>query len=80
MEKEVMTIGRGPKADILVDCICASRKHCAIITTENGYWVQDLRSRGGTYLNRQRIVERTLLRELDRIFLPSHTFELHLDE
>jgi len=55
-----MTIGRSPKADIVLEDEKASRLHCGIRLMDDEYTLKDLASKNGTYLNNQRIETGTL--------------------
>jgi diguanylate cyclase (GGDEF)-like protein len=51
LKKERTIIGRGSDADVVVERESVSRKHAAIEKRGNAYWVADLNSTNGTYLN-----------------------------
>lgn len=55
LDDKPLTIGRSPKADIVVDDERASRLHCGIRFLDGGYMIKDLASKNGTYLNEERI-------------------------
>ena len=49
---EGMTIlGRTSLSDVVVDAPGVSRQHAAIRADSSGYWISDLGSRNGTYVN-----------------------------
>jgi len=50
-----LTIGRSPKADIVLDDEKASRLHCGIRYQDGEYFIKDLSSKNGTYLNNERV-------------------------
>jgi diguanylate cyclase (GGDEF)-like protein len=51
LTKDRTVIGRGSDADIVIDRESVSRKHAAIERRGRNYWVADLNSTNGTYLN-----------------------------
>ena len=52
MEKEEFSIGRGTESDgVLQVSMKVSRKHCLITKINGNYFVQDLDSTNGTYVN-----------------------------
>jgi hypothetical protein len=52
---EVLTIGRSPHSDLFLDDVTVSRHHARVLRDEGGFWVEDLNSLNGTYVNRKRI-------------------------
>ena len=55
LDEDEVTVGRDPRADILLDDSTVSRQH-AVFRRENGaYTVIDAGSLNGTYVNRQRV-------------------------
>lgn len=52
LEKDLISIGRSPENDIVIDNIAISRRHAQIeLKEETGYVVRDLKSSNGTFLN-----------------------------
>lgn len=49
------TVGRHPHADIFLDDVTVSRKHCQFIADNGGHIVRDSGSLNGTYVNRERV-------------------------
>jgi adenylate cyclase len=63
-------IGRAPENDVVIDVPKASRDHAAIHAQGGGeYWLVDLGSANGTYLNGRRVFHPTRLNDGDRISL-----------
>src|SRR5438046_9408870 len=62
------SIGRSPKSAIVLDSPKASRRH-AIINLQNvgEFWLIDLGSRNGTFLNKRRVHEPVRLCDMDQI-------------
>jgi pSer/pThr/pTyr-binding forkhead associated (FHA) protein len=56
-----------------------SRKHCAIITTENEVLVRDLKSRNGTFVNEERVAEEAVLLSGDVLKIGRREFELVIE-
>lgn len=49
--------GRHPKSDIFLDDVTVSRKHCEFLRHDGDFFVRDLGSLNGTYVNRERVDE-----------------------
>ena len=63
-------MGRAENNDVVADEPRVSRQHAAIRADRDGYWIEDLSSRNGTFLNGQRIEgEGKRLRDQDAIEL-----------
>ncbi len=60
LDPGVTNAGRSPKADIFLDDVTVSRRHCQFIARDGGYVVRDSGSLNGTYVNRQRVEEAEL--------------------
>ena len=50
-----MTIGRRPDSDIFLDDVTVSRDHALLVRRAGDYYLDDLGSLNGTYVNRHRI-------------------------
>jgi serine/threonine protein kinase len=69
-----LAIGRNPlKNNVIVENMLASREHARIEQRSDGYWLVDLRSTNGTFVNNRRIVEQRLERG-DRIQIANVVF------
>ena len=55
------TAGRSPEADLFLDDVTVSRRHAVFERTGDGYVARDLGSLNGTYVNKERITEVTLV-------------------
>jgi pSer/pThr/pTyr-binding forkhead associated (FHA) protein len=51
LDRPIITIGRGPESDIVINDASISRRHAQILRQGTGNYVQDLASRNGTTLN-----------------------------
>jgi pSer/pThr/pTyr-binding forkhead associated (FHA) protein len=52
---ERMTIGRRPDSDVFLDDVTVSRDHALLVRRGEDYYLDDLGSLNGTYVNRRRI-------------------------
>ena len=71
-EKEVINIGRNIKNDIQIDNLSVSKLHARIIKQKGKYFVEDLKSTNGTYLNEKKI-SKEILTNNDVITVGKHT-------
>lgn len=63
LDVDVLTIGRSPHSDLFLDDVTVSRHHARVLRDEAGFWVEDLNSLNGTYVNRKRIEQQRLFHE-----------------
>ena len=66
LDTDETTIGRHQDSDIFLDDITVSRKHAEIRRERDGFYLSDVGSLNGTYVNRER-VERAPLRTGDEV-------------
>ena len=62
LNKDVVTIGRGTKNDIVINDNDVSRSHCQLLRHAGGYEIEDLNSTNGTFINGQRVMARRILK------------------
>lgn len=70
-----MVLGRHPDCDIVLDSAAVSRQHAAMLRVNGDYYVEDLGSRNGTFLNGQLVQGRQLLEHGDRLRICDLTLE-----
>jgi len=68
-DRPILTLGRDPANDIVIDHPLASRRHARLERDENGYLIRDLDSTNGTYVNGERIEGVQTLHNQDRIWI-----------
>jgi pSer/pThr/pTyr-binding forkhead associated (FHA) protein len=66
LDAEVTRAGRSPDSDVFLDDVTVSRRHAEIRRQQDGWYVHDLGSLNGTYVNRER-VEMTKLASGDEL-------------
>jgi len=76
LDPEVTNAGRSPKADIFLDDVTVSRRHCQFIARDGGYVVRDSGSLNGTYVNRER-VEQAELHAGDEVQIGKYRLTYH---
>ena len=68
-EQSVLTIGRDPTNNLVIDDKRVSRRHARFARDDAGFYIHDLESTNGTYLNQQRISGAQLLRNNDEVWV-----------
>ena len=68
-------LGRSPDCDVVIDAAAVSRRHAIIEKNGGGYFLRDLGSRNGTYVNGTRVEERAPLHNGDRIVVCDVVFQ-----
>ncbi len=69
LERESAVLGRHPDCDIVLDSGAVSRQHARILRIDNAFFIEDMQSRNGTYVNGRQIRDRLQLDDQDRITL-----------
>jgi hypothetical protein len=67
-----------PEMDICLDDTFVSTKHALFEVTDEGFWVEDLRSTNGTQVNGAPIHESTLLEVGDQVAVGDTVFEVRV--
>jgi pSer/pThr/pTyr-binding forkhead associated (FHA) protein len=70
-----LTIGRSPASNIVIDDTYASQLHARVFESEGAFYIEDLGSTNGTYVNGRKISYPRELRERDRIKIGRMVFE-----
>ncbi len=67
MLRGALVVGRAPECDIVIPDRQVSRRHARLIETAEGFLLEDLASKNGTYLNGHRVTSPTALHDGDEI-------------
>lgn len=70
-------IGRSADCEVPLDVPAVSRRHAAILQERGRYFVEDLNSRNGTFLNDSRIADRTPLSDGDQLVICDQEFRFY---
>ncbi len=79
LDREAAVLGRHPECDIVLDSGSVSRQHARIQRIDKKFYIEDMQSRNGTYVNGRQIRERQLLSDQDRITLCDVVMVFHAD-
>ncbi len=78
LNRDRMVLGRGRDADIAVQHAAVGREHACLVREGDAYYLEDLQSRGGTWLNGAQVHRgRARLKENDRIQIADLVFTFH---
>lgn len=69
LKNKIITIGRDPSNEVIVTNPAESRVHCKLIRSIDGYYIQDVASSNGTFVNAEKISGKMKLHHNDTISL-----------
>ena len=79
IDQDEIIIGRDSGNDVQIDNAAVSREHAKIIRGPNHYFVEDLNSTNGTFVNGKKI-NKKYLKEDDEISIGKHSLQIILEE
>jgi len=77
LQQDSVVLGRNPDCDIVLEVGAVSRQHARLLNVEGQYYVEDLDSRNGTFVNEQRVFDRQQLKEDDQVRICDLVFVFH---
>lgn len=77
LDRDCSVLGRHPECDIVLDVGAVSRQHAQILHVGNEYFVEDLDSRNGTFVNGELTHGRHRLENKDRLKVCDLLFTFH---
>ncbi len=77
LECEQAILGRHPECDIVLESGAVSRHHARILSLDGEFFVEDMNSRNGTFVNGQPVEGRHRLDEGDRLSVCDLVFVFH---
>ena len=77
LEGALTRLGRDVENEIVIVSKRASREHAHILREGRHVYIEDQGSTNGTYLNGERLLARTLLRDGDRLGIGEVSFQFH---
>jgi sigma-B regulation protein RsbU (phosphoserine phosphatase) len=78
LEQDVMVLGRQTDSGICLESQAVSRHHARILRVDSNFFVEDMGSSNGTYINGSRIRERVPLTEKDTLQIGPYIFGLRV--
>lgn len=79
-EKEKLSFGRDPGNDVVIDMPVISRYHAQVERVGRRYFVTDLNSTNGTFLNNERVTQKTEVLPKDSVRIGPYRFVLGEDQ
>jgi len=77
-ETSEITVGRVQGNDLMLQKGNVSKRHARLLYRDGRFIVTDLNSTNGTYVNRRRIAQATIVREGDRIYIGDFVLRIEL--
>ena len=77
LDNDRSVIGRSADCEVPLDVPAVSRRHAVILRDRGNFFVEDLQSRNGTFLNDTRITDRTMLGEGDQLVICDQEFRFY---
>lgn len=74
LDGDEAVLGRNATCQVVLNVPAVSREHAVVRRVNGQYFIEDLESRNGTFVNNQEIKARTLLRSGDRIKICDNLF------
>jgi pSer/pThr/pTyr-binding forkhead associated (FHA) protein len=71
-----LKLGRAAGCEITIDDSFASQVHARVFAREGSWWVEDLGSTNGTYLNRRRVAGPMVMSKKDRLQIGNTVLEM----
>ncbi len=79
LDGESTVIGRQPDVGVFLESLAVSRQHACVLNQHGTYYLEDLRSSNGTYLNGRRVTGRTPLTARDAVQIGPYVLALQPD-
>src|SRR5438552_18180882 len=67
LDGEKFVLGRNADCQVVLNVPAVSREHAVIRRIQGKFFIEDLKSRNGTFVNNQEVTARTALKDNDRI-------------
>lgn len=77
LDADRAVIGRSADCEVPLDVPAVSRRHAVILRERGQFFVEDLQSRNGTFLNEERVATRSALGEGDQLVICDQEFRFY---
>ena len=78
IDQNEIIVGRDETSDIQIDNIAVSREHAMIVKGPNYYFIEDMHSKNGTFVN-GKIISKKILKVDDEIIIGKHSLQIILE-
>jgi sigma-B regulation protein RsbU (phosphoserine phosphatase) len=75
LDRDVHVMGRHPDCEIVLDVGAVSRQHARILRQNGGFYVEDLKSRNGTFVNDKLVEGQQQLKDRDEVKICDLVFQ-----
>ncbi|MFN2158994.1 MAG: FHA domain-containing protein [Anaerolineales bacterium] len=79
-QQSEIILGRDPSSNLRIDDITISAQHALLSFHQAQWWIKDLESTNGTFLNNERIFDEQVVTSGDVLKLGNFSFEIHIQE
>src|SRR5438128_11393812 len=79
LEKDRVVLGRNANCDVVFPAndFAVSREHACILRTQAKFFIEDMGSRNGTFVNNQQVTSRQQLKDSDNIRICDFLYSFH---
>jgi serine phosphatase RsbU (regulator of sigma subunit)/pSer/pThr/pTyr-binding forkhead associated (FHA) protein len=77
LDGDLCVLGRNPDCHVVIAGTAVSRAHAHIIRVNGKYFIEDMKSRNGTYVNNELIKDRVELKDSDKIKICDFVCSFH---
>jgi phosphoserine phosphatase RsbU/P len=77
LEGDKIVLGRNSDCGVVINLPAVSREHALIRRINGKFYIEDMKSRNGTFVNNQEVSTRTLLKDNDRIKICDNLFAFY---
>ena len=78
-DQNEIIIGREPGSDIQIDNIAISREHACIVNGPNDFFIEDMNSKNGIFINGKKITKK-FLKTNDEVTIGKYSLQIILEE
>jgi serine phosphatase RsbU (regulator of sigma subunit)/pSer/pThr/pTyr-binding forkhead associated (FHA) protein len=77
LEGDKFVLGRNPDCHVVINGTAVSRAHAHIVREKDKFFIEDMKSRNGTYVNNELVKDRVQLKDNDRIKICDFVCSFH---